>query len=413
MKRFFISILISIPFISVAQFKNVELPSSDGEVSSGVAISQKETSNITISSSSGKMYFTEDSGTSWSSSSLGKAANSSTVAADKKGDFYAIMQDGEQLITYKAKAPGKEWEEEGIQNFEGMTDFCFVSHLDKGDLGLTVLQGKKDGECTVAVKYYDGNGKKWSDPLEVTSVKGECAEVESSIKGSSLAYGNEDQVYAVWLKNGGKICMDRSYDKGKTWLRNDIPATDQVGGSDLNIDGVSNWTNTPVLKVDRSATQYRGSLYMAWTDMRGGADNADVYFISTRNRGDYWSVPVIVNTDQSGKHQFMPAVASDATTGIIYVLFYDRRDSDNNTTDVYIGYSIDGGNSFINKKVSEKPIDMSNDQSCGLDLAAHEGVIVATWTGISDGKTKIMASVMTQQELVPEIKTASGKKKKK
>ncbi len=50
----------------------------------------------------------------------------------------------------------------------------------------------------------------------------------------------------------------------------------------------------------------------------------------------------------------------DQTTGAIYIVYYDRRNTTGNATDVYVARSLDGGNSFINFKVSQSSLTPSS-----------------------------------------------------
>ena len=42
----------------------------------------------------------------------------------------------------------------------------------------------------------------------------------------------------------------------------------------------------------------------------------------------------------------------DQTTGSIYIVFYDRRNTTGDNTDVYMARSTDGGNNFSNVQIS-------------------------------------------------------------
>lgn len=51
----------------------------------------------------------------------------------------------------------------------------------------------------------------------------------------------------------------------------------------------------------------------------------------------------------------------DQTTGILYFVFYDRRNTSNNLTDVYMARSTDGGETFANFKVSESSFNPNSN----------------------------------------------------
>lgn len=60
-----------------------------------------------------------------------------------------------------------------------------------------------------------------------------------------------------------------------------------------------------------------------------------------------------VNDDATTRHQFFPAAAIDPTTGILYVVYYDRRATIGTDTDVYLSRSADGGRTFHAMAVSD------------------------------------------------------------
>lgn len=126
--------------------------------------------------------------------------------------------------------------------------------------------------------------------------------------------------------------------------------------------------------------------------------------IKSPNRGDNWSEPVKVATDTNNRHQFMPWVAVDQTTGILYVLYYDRRNYPENDlqTDVYLAWSIDGGSKFSEVKISETPFTPDPTKFFGdyTNLTAFNGTIAAVWTRMDEGKTSVMATVIQQEELL-------------
>ncbi len=71
----------------------------------------------------------------------------------------------------------------------------------------------------------------------------------------------------------------------------------------------------------------------------------------------------------------------DQTTGEVVIVFYDRRDYDNNNTDVYIARSSDGGETFENVKISESPFMPSSSVFFGdyTNITAHDGKIRPIW----------------------------------
>ena len=97
----------------------------------------------------------------------------------------------------------------------------------------------------------------------------------------------------------------------------------------------------------------------------------------------------------------MPWMAIDQTTGFIYIVFYDRRDHHDLQTDVYLAWSVDGGASFKNVKISETSFVPDEKEFFGdyTNIAAHKGTITPIWTRMENGKTSIWTAVIKQSDL--------------
>ena len=144
-----------------------------------------------------------------------------------------------------------------------------------------------------------------------------------------------------------------------------------------------------------------GALYLMWADQLRGENDTDIWFTRSLNFGDNWNQPGRINDDSPGKHQYFPFMAFDSETGYIYILYYDRRNHVNETTDVFIAYSKDGGASFKNVKINETPFVADAGISIGdyIGIAAHDGVITPVWTRTEGAKNSVWISVIKQEEL--------------
>jgi hypothetical protein len=80
----------------------------------------------------------------------------------------------------------------------------------------------------------------------------------------------------------------------------------------------------------------KGNIYVIFGDSRNG--DQDVFFIWSKDGGETWGPATRVNNDPTGNgaDQYMPHVAVDKK-GCLYIVYYDRRHSENNRfTDVYL-----------------------------------------------------------------------------
>lgn len=240
-------------------------------------------------------------------------------------------------------------------------------------------------------------GQSWSYPIILSEKEGDCIDSDQTTEGAVPSVGPQGQIYAAWSYDE-KIYFDKSYDKGETWLENDIVVADQPEGWDYEIPGLQRCNGMPITAVDRSSSPHNGTIYINWSDQRNGPDNTDIWLSKSTDEGDTWSKPIKVNNDKANKHQFLTWMALDQTTGYIYIVFYDRRHHDDNTTDVYIARSTDGGESFDNQKISKKSFLPNASVFFGdyNDISAHQGKVRPIWTQLDNTGLSIWTSIIDE-----------------
>lgn len=239
------------------------------------------------------------------------------------------------------------------------------------------------------------NGDTWSDALSISQIEGDCLDDDKTTEGAVPVVGVDGNYYVVW-SHDSKIYLDKSTDRGKTWMTEDKVIASQPGGWSLDIPGIDRCNGMPVIKSDHSRSKYRGNLYVSWADQRSGANDTDIWCMSSPDGGKMWSQPVRVNNDPAGKHQFFSAMDVDQATGIIYFVFYDRRAYDTNYTDVWMAYSTDGGKTFENIKISEKPFLPEPTVFFGdyNDISAINGIIRPIWTEQDGVRLKVKTAIV-------------------
>jgi hypothetical protein len=183
-------------------------------------------------------------------------------------------------------------------------------------------------------------------------------------------------------------------------MKADQLIADQPGGWTIDIPGINRCNGMPVLKIDHSNGPHKGHLYVSWTDQRNGETDTDVWVIKSTDQGKSWTKPSRVNDDAPGKQQFLSWMDVDPTTGIIYWVFYDRRNYSNNMTDVFIAYSTDGGKTFINKKISDSPFLPNSDVFFGdyNDISVRNGIVRPIWTRLHEGKLSVHTAIINAKQ---------------
>lgn len=409
------------------QFKNIKLDeqtAGDYICEPSIAINPRSPNNIVAASVLNNVYFTKDGGVTWQKkkleSSMGVFGDPALIA-DSQGNFYYFHlsdptggkggYESEKLdrIVVQYSGDGGETWDDGASiglNHPKDQDKEWPTVDTKGNLYVTWTQfdkyGDTDPNCFSNIMLSTSrNGKKWSEPIKISQVAGNCIDDDNTAEGAVPAVTPDGKVFVAW-SNQGKIFFDRSFDGGRMWLSNDLAIAEQKGGWDLKIPGHDRCNGMPVLMTDKSKGPYRGCLYVVWADQRNGENDTDIWFIRSNNYGDNWSVPLRINRNIPGKQQYLPWMAVDAVSGYIYILYYDRSDYDDLQTDVYLAYSMDSGLSFKNVKISETPFIPSDSTFFGdyLNISAHKGIIAPIWARMDNGKTSVWTAVIKHEELI-------------
>jgi len=231
-----------------------------------------------------------------------------------------------------------------------------------------------------------GRGATWSSPARISDQGGDCIDDDNTVEGAVPAVGPDGQVYVSWSGPNG-IMFDRSTDAGATWGA-DVRVSDHPGGWAIDVPGIYRCNGLPVTVCDTGASSYRGRIYVLWGDQRNGLEDSDVWIAASADGGATWNVPKRVNDDLTGRHQFFPWIAIDHSSGYLYVVFYDRRETSGNATDVYLARSTDGGTTFTNVRVSASSFIPDPTVFFGdyTGIAAWEGKVYPIWMRM-DGTT--------------------------
>ena len=426
--------LILLPFLTCAQIKNIKLDDV-GSLQPAIVINKKNPLNIVAATAPDNIYYTVDGGSNWQSmkvkSSFG-VNGSPALVSDEKGNIFSFHLAGtlgeesqnnmmsEQILCHISKDGGKTWEEGApfalngnkIQNNPSATVDA------KGNIWVAWTQFDKykstEKECQSNVFLTSSsNGKKWSKPVHISQLPGDCSDDDSSVKGPVPAIGADGKAFVAWA-NQNKLFLDRSFSGGDLWLSNDITVGQQTGGWKMSISGHESANGRPILMIDQSKSMYQGCLYLVWADQRNGENDTDVWLMRSTNFGDNWSSPAKVTADTSRRHQYMPSMAIDQATGYIYTVFYDRSAYDDGKTDVCVAYSTDGGINFKTTRISETPFTAEEKLAFTdyIGISAHKGLIAPIWTRIDDGKASVWTAIINQSDLM-QVPQASGKRKKK
>jgi hypothetical protein len=262
----------------------------------------------------------------------------------------------------------------------------------------------------ILCSYSRDFGSTWTDPIVVSDLTGDCVDSDDTVEGAVPAIGPQGEVYLSWAGPLG-ILFDKSLDGGGTFGE-DIFVTSMPEGWNIDVPGIYRCNGFPVTACDTSDSPYRGNIYIMWSDQSNGLDDTDVFLIRSSDGGETWGPKIRVNDDPPGKHQFFAWMTVDQTTGYIYVVFYDRRDSYDFSTEVYLARSNDGGETFKNYKISDYPFRPVSGIFFGdyINVAARNGIIHAIWARMDGIDLSIWATRIVDHEPRSKSKQATWKK---
>lgn len=324
------------------------------------------------------------------SNPTGQAYNSveflDRIVVQKSTDGGVTYNDGTAPSNDRTKDQDKQWLY--INPVDGTvlmswTEFDKYSSKDENDKSRILFSKSTDG------------AESWSEPVDISDLDGDCLDDDDTTEGAVPVMDKDGNIYVTWAY-ADKIYLDKSTDGGKTWLPKDIEVVDQFGGWTLDIPGIQRCNGMPILGIDRSGGARDGHLYINWSDQKNGTDDTDVWLVKSVDGGKSWSKRIRVNDDAKGKHQFFSWMDVDPITGYIYVVFYDRRAHDDNSTDVYLAYSTDGGETFINKKISESPFIPNDAVFFGdyNDISAYNGMVRPIWTRLERIELSVWTAII-------------------
>jgi hypothetical protein len=406
---------VSLQVFSQEIFKNVLIPKASSssylyaQVEPSIALNFNNLNEIAIGTVMDDYYFSKDGGNTWTSSTLRSkygVGGDPVLIFDKHNRIYFFHLSNykkgaylDRIVCQSAKTIDGKWNKGTFTkpNQKKAQDKQWVAYSHtKDELYMTWTQfdayNSKDPKDSSYIMFSKSSnqGKKWSDPIRISSHAGDCLDSDFTMEGAVPTVGPNGEIY-VAFSGKEELFFQRSLDGGKTWLKHDLNVGKQVGGWDLTIPGILRCNGFPILQCDTSNSAQRGRIYLNWADQRNGKDDTDSWLCYSDNQGETWSQPVKVNQDKGKKHQFFTWMTIDQSNGNIHVIYMDRRNHSDHQTDVYLSTSSDGGQTFTDYKLSEKAFLPNDKVFFGdyINVAAYKNKVVATWPAMNQGKISL------------------------
>jgi hypothetical protein len=393
----------------------------------------KNPNNLVAGSLLNHVHRSFDGGETWSSSILSSTFGvwgDPVIDVDTSGNFYYFHLSNpsagnwiDRIVCQKSVNNGTSWNNGvgiGLVVPKEQDKQWSIVNRENNHIYLTWTQfdeyGSNDPADSSIIRFsksIDG-GESWSEPIRISAKAGDCLDEDDTVEGAVPAIGPNGEIYVAWAGPDG-IVFNKSIDEGETWLQEEIPVNPMPTGWDYEIPGIQRANGLPITKCDLSGGSHNGTIYINWSDQRNGSDDTDVWLSKSIDGGQTWSEALRVNDDTAGRHQFFTWMDVDQITGNLYFIFYDRRNYTDNRTDVYMAISVDGGNSFINRLISETPFIPNSGVFFGdyTHIVAHNNLVRPIWTRLNSGQLSIWTDVspideiITGQNEVPKLESSS------
>ena len=408
-----------------AQFQNIKLPVSKkatypySQVEPSIYINPNDNREVIAGSVLNDYYYSVDGGLNWKAKSIKSKKNGvhgdPCMLIDYKGNYYYFHLsniEGKTLIggivCQRSKTIKGRFNNEGHTEVNGkFHDKEWVAvNKDNNNIYMTWTQFDEYGSenplkrSNILFSKSADLGETWSSPVDLSSFDGDCLDDDLTTEGAVPTVGPNGEIYVCWALSS-KLYFNYSLDDGETWLENEIEIAQQKEGWALDIPGIYRCNGMPVTVCDISKSPYRGTIYINWADQRNGKDNTDIWLKKSTDGGKSWSEDIKVNSDHSSRHQFLSWMTVDQSTGYLYIVYYDRRETDGNYTDVFMSVSKNGGKSFKDYKISKSSF-LPNDKIFFGDytnISAVGGVVRPIWTHLQNTDISLYTAIVNQKEL--------------
>jgi len=247
--------------------------------------------------------------------------------------------------------------------------------------------------------HSDNGAQTWNAPKQINNPSNRSA-------GGDLAIGPDGQVYLVWAGVTDNspfkevlVGFASSQNGGDDWqVTENAFAVNGITGVLANKNNIR-VNGLPTVAVDTTNGPRRGWIYIVTgqKELAPAGSDPDVVLYRSTDGGLTWSSGIRVNQDpvNNGKTQFFPNVHIDKF-GAVNVIFYDDRNTTNDSTGVFLARSTDGGATWKEFEISDhnfkpEPIGGLGQGYQGdiIDITSTDSTIWTVWMDNSSGLYQI------------------------
>jgi hypothetical protein len=350
------------------------------------------------------IYFTTNGGNSWQGNDtctgefIQYHGGDPGIVIDRNGTFI-ITRLGRTpfsgLYSHFSTDNGQSWSSQNSISTDDLERAILTSDAVPSSLfyGRTyAVWVKLSTPFSVALAFTDNAAQSWSTPQQINNPANRSA-------GGDIAVGPNGEIYICWagvtdVSPFREILVGfaASSDGGVNWnVTENAFAVNGITGLLTNKDNIR-VNGLPSIAVDTTSGARRGWMYIVTgqKDLAPAGSDPDIILNRSTDGGITWSSAIRVNQDMlnNGKTQYFPAINVDRF-GAINIIFYDDRNTTNDSSGVFLARSTDGGNSWIEFEISDhnfKPTPViAGKQGDNIDITSTSLKLWPVWMDNSTG----------------------------
>jgi hypothetical protein len=376
------------------------------------------------------IYTTVDGGKSWSGNDT---CTGSPIAFHGGDPGITIDRNGTFIITRLGRSPfvglyshyssdqGQTWSAQKVIS----TDDLERATLASNDLPGTPGYGRTFAgwikfayPFPMMLAYTDNGGPNWTTPVQINNPANRSA-------GGDIAIGSAGEVFICWAGVTDVspfkeiyVGFASSVNGGTDWLvtENAFPMNGITGvlanKENIRVNGL------PSIDVDATNGERDGWIYIVTgqKNLAPAGTDPDIVLNRSTDGGKTWSAGIRVNKDalNNGKTQYFPTVHVDKS-GAVNVIFYDDRNTTNDSVAVFLARSLDGGDTFIEYEITDhnfkpRPIGGLGQgyQGDNIDITSTDSHLWPVWMDNSTGIYQIFTVPILFSELNEVGENSSG-----
>jgi len=252
---------------------------------------------------------------------------------------------------------------------------------------------------SVAFAFTDDGAQSWSTPQQINNPINRSA-------GGDITNGPNGEVYLCWAGVTDNspfkeilVGFASSSNGGANWnVTENAFDVNGITGVLAN-KGFIRVNGLPSIAVDTTNGPNHGWIYIVTgqKDLAPAGSDPDIILNRSTDGGQTWSSAIRVNQDavNNGKTQYFPTVHIDKF-GAVNVIFYDDRNTSNDSSGVFLARSTDGGDSWTEFEISDhnyKPVPIGGlgqgYQGDNIDITSTSSKLWPVWMDNSTGTYQI------------------------